>query len=366
MVTQRPPERGPDHDAGSQALVDDAEMQPATASPPRARCRGSLTNIRAAGTVIDRDRVTAALRAAIRAPSAHNAQPWRLSPSGPDAFLLWYAYADKLRADPDDRDGLMAVGGFYETMHLAAHAVGLDTTFVPREVGHRSGITLGEIRFGPLIGAPDPLASSVDRRRCNRFKYDPTPLPPGLTAELARLGNLLLPVSPIVPLVERASILSWKDGRFVSDLEEWTRFDDRSPDGMTFDCLRVNRFDAVALRVALALGRLPGWLAWCYAQRDVRLTRASSAMAVLTVEDRSVPSLFDAGRRLIRSWTVINQLGHAWHPMSVVIDQATVRQLTTLIDGADPVAIYRVGYTPNVAAVSKRRPLDVVVVPAPV
>jgi hypothetical protein len=323
----------------------------ATASPP--------------GTDIDTDGIDAVLTGALRAPSAHNAQPWRLSPIGDAAYRLWYAYADKLRADPDDRDGLMAVGGFYETLHLAAHAHGLETTFVPGEVRHASGITLGEVRFVPLTTPPDPLAAAVDRRRCSRFKYDATPLPPGLVDELERLGNRLLPVRPIVPLVERASILSWKDRRFVSDLEEWTRFDDRSPDGMTFDCLRVNRFDAVALRVALTLGRLPGWLAWCYAQRDVRLTRASAAMAVLTVADRSVPSLFDAGRRLIRSWTVINQLGHAWHPMSVVIDQATVHQLATYIDGADPVAIYRVGYTPQVAPVSKRRPLGTVLVPAP-
>ena len=166
-------------------------------------------------------------------------------------------------------------------------------------------------------------------------------------------------------LVSRGSVLSWKDRRFVADLEQWTRFDDRAPDGMTFDCLRVDQFDIFWFRVALALRTLPGWLAWIYAQRDVRLTRASGAMAILTTADREPLTLFDCGQRLIRSWTLINSFGYAWHPMSVVIDQSTVDELRRLIDGQDPVAIYRVGFTPHAAAVSKRRDLNRVLVPAP-
>jgi hypothetical protein len=41
--------------------------------------------------------------------------------------------------------------------------------------------------------------------------------------------------------------------------------------------------------------------------------------------------------------------------MSIVIDQPTVEQLRGMVGGADGVAIYRVGYTPNPAPWSKRR-----------
>ena len=51
--------------------------------------------------------------------------------------------------------------------------------------------------------------------------------------------------------------------------------------------------------------------------------------------------------------------------MSVVIDQSTVADLRTLIDGRDPVAIYRVGYTPYPAAWSRRRQLDAILTPDP-
>lgn len=305
------------------------------------------------------------LVAALRAPSAHNAQPWRLSQLGPAEYLVWYAIADKLRADPDDRDGLMAAGGFYETLRLAAEAAGVDAPFEPRVRRHTDGIDLGVIRFGPLRRAADSVAEAISERRCNRFPYVSTPLPSGLVHELENAGHVLLAPERVTRLVQRASILSWKDRRFVADLKQWTRFDDQSPDGMTFDCLRLNRFDVFWLRVVLALGKLPGWLGWFYAERDVQLTRASGAMAVLVAESREPLALFECGRRLIRSWALINQLGYAWHPMSVVIDQSTVDELRAAIGGRDPVAIYRVGYTPQIAAVSHRRTLDHVVVPPP-
>jgi hypothetical protein len=221
------------------------------------------------------------------------------------------------------------------------------------------------VSLAPLTGGRDPLARAIANRRCNRFPYERAPLPPLLATELEALGNQFLPPREIEPLVTRASVMSWRDARFVRDLDEWTRFDGRAPDGMTFDCLRLNRWDVFWLRVALRLGRLPWWLARIYAQRDVWLTRASSTMCVLTVDSRSVEDLFDCGRRLIRSWTFLNSVGYAWHPMSVVIDQSTVDELRPLVGGRDPVAIYRVGFTPQVAAVSKRRGLEQVVVPPP-
>jgi nitroreductase len=315
------------------------------------------------GQGADPGTVQAALVAALRAPSAHNAQPWRLSPERDGGYRLWYAYADKLLADPDDRDGLLAVGGYLETLRLAAEDRGLEVEFVEAVTAHDLGIDVGTVRFAPLTRVPDPLAAAIAQRQCNRFPFARQPLPPGIVAELEALGHVLVPSADLADLVSQASVLSWRDRRFVTDLARWTRFEAVAPDGMTFDCLRLDRFDVLALRLALALGRLPGWLAWIYAQRDVRLTRASSQMAILTVPDRSPSTLVDAGRRLIRSWTLLNSLGYGWQPMSVVIDQPTVDTLRERIGGLDPVAIYRVGYPPEMAPWSQRRSIEQVVVP---
>src|SRR5579884_2384630 len=64
------------------------------------------------------------IAAARRAPSAHNAQPWRLHLQADGSYTLCYAYADKLLADPDDRDALLGIGAFYETLALAANLEG--------------------------------------------------------------------------------------------------------------------------------------------------------------------------------------------------------------------------------------------------
>lgn len=309
--------------------------------------------------------VDAILTAAMRAPSAHNAQPWRLSPAGGRRYLLWYAYADKLLADPDDRDALLAMGGFYETLRLAAEHRGVSAQLDLSPRTHRDGISLGTLTLAPLDRAPDPLAAHVDRRMANRSQYRRAPLPPALAAQLEELGNVLLPPERIAPLVERASVMAWKDTRFVSDLETWTRFDRSSPDGMTVDCLGLSRVDQAALRFALRRGRLPGWLARVYASRDVRLTRASGAMAVLVIPDRDIVTLFEYGRRLLRSWTLINSVGYAWHPMSIVIDQPTVAELAAMLGGRDGVAIYRAGYTSESAPMSLRRPAAAALVPPP-
>src|SRR5258708_19674170 len=38
------------------------------------------------------------------------------SPQTEGSYLLSYAYADKLLADPDDRDALLGIGAFYESL----------------------------------------------------------------------------------------------------------------------------------------------------------------------------------------------------------------------------------------------------------
>src|SRR5712691_5631669 len=104
---------------------------------------------------IDADAIREVLSAALRAPSAHNAQPWRLTPSGENSYLLWYSYADKLRADPDDRDGLMAVGAFYETLRLTAERHGLRATIELSIRMHSEGIDIGVIAFSAPVGEPE-------------------------------------------------------------------------------------------------------------------------------------------------------------------------------------------------------------------
>src|SRR5262249_348575 len=140
------------------------------------------------------------LAGALRAPSAHNAQPWRLSRVADDAFRLSYAFNDRLLADPDDRDGLLAMGGFFETMRLAGEANGIEVALEFEARSGRDRMDLGILRLRDLGRAPDPLALALDRRHCNRNPYSRAPLPPDLVQALGDLDTILVSPDLVAPL----------------------------------------------------------------------------------------------------------------------------------------------------------------------
>jgi len=131
--------------------------------------------------------VAAILDEALRAPSAHNAQPWRLVQTGAATVELHYDHLDYLPFDPDDRDAYLALGAFYETLSLAAHRHGHRADLSPRFERDGSDLWVGDIVIRPAgpDDSPDPLAPAVADRHTNRRPYDKTPVPAALGAQLA-------------------------------------------------------------------------------------------------------------------------------------------------------------------------------------
>jgi hypothetical protein len=291
------------------------------------------------------------------APSAHNAQPWRCIPNDDGTYRVLYAYEDKLLTDPDDRDGMLALGAFIETFLLVAATHGWDTSFTPRLRYFAYGIETGYLqarrwREGEDV---DPLAAFVTERRTNRHLYDQRPLPRDLQPILTDLGCVLVPPKRLRSLVEQASMMAWQDNRFVRDLAQWTRFRDGLPDGMSPACLTLSPLEQVGVRLSVKLGRLPRLAAWLYARWDLRLLESSSAVAVMPAADRDPLTLVDCGRRLLRCWVAITAHSFSCHPESIVIDQPTAKDLARMLGIEHPVAIFRVGHTAEPAAPSERR-----------
>lgn len=300
------------------------------------------------------------LAAARRAPSAHNAQPWRLYRQADSSYLLGYAYADRLFSDPGGRDAILSTGAFYETLAMAASLEGKQAIFEPQVVQHAHWLQLGHIHLKSLPGKgePDPLAPFLTLRQTNRHPYDYLPLSPRLRRDLLNLGCVLIEPEAVAPLVGKASTMAWKDAFFVSDLKKWVRFQEDAPDGLTCTCLELTWLERQALHFALWAGSLSTPLAWVYARRDVMLTHHSAAIAVLAAENREPLTLFECGRRLLRSWVTINAAAYSYHPISMVINQPTVTELAQMAGVSEPVAVFRVGYTFESTARSNRRGPD--------
>lgn len=306
------------------------------------------------------------LTAALRAPSAHNAQPWRIHPRGGGRYELHYDHHEYLPADPQDRDAYLCMGTFCETLALAAPAEGLSAEIDLVLTRDGGDLHVADVRLVPGAGA-DPLAAQVSGRATNRTRYTAEPLPAGLEADLRALGCALLPSRQVARTVRRASALSWHDRRFVADLDAWIRADPASPDGMTPRQLGLARYEWVALRAAFRLGRLPGWLSRAYSGRDVRLLGEAPAVAVLCAESDRPADLVEAGRRLLRAWVTICAAGFGYHPISVAIDRPETRPEIAGLAGrtGTPVALFRVGRPTGPAGESNRVDLADVVRPAP-
>lgn len=301
------------------------------------------------------------IAAAVRSPSAHNAQPWRLAPL-PDgaSYEFHYDAADYLPYDPEDRDAGLAMGAFYEAIAMGADLEGRRATFEPRFIRTGSDLLVGVVSIDsrPDDLPPDPLAPFLAQRTTNRSRYERRPIEHEMLEALAALGCVFRPPRAIARLIREASKDTWRDRRFIADLKEWFRFSNAADDGMTPEVMGLTALDVIGVRLALRLGHVPRWAIPLYAARDVRLATAAPSIAVLTSSDMTPPSMFDAGRRLLRAWVTIVAAGAAYHPWSIVIDEDRTRPLLTELVGATPMAMFRIGYPTKELPRSRRRPVE--------
>jgi nitroreductase len=293
------------------------------------------------------------LTAALRAPSAHNAQPWRIRVRD-DRYELHYDHHEYLPADPDDRDAYLCMGAFLETLAIAATRERTWADVTPVFGRDGADLHVADVTFRPGL-TDEPLAVHLEDRATNRTVYRPGDLSPALVHGLTELGCTLVPTAEVARLVREASILSWRDRRFVGDLRAWIHETDGRHNGMTRGQLALKRYEWWSLHGAFRLGRLPAPLAVAFAGRDIRLLRDAPAVAVLSADSDRPADLVEAGRRLLRAWVTICGQGFGYHPISIAIDRPETRpEVAALVGAGTPVALFRIGRPSGPAQPSAR------------
>lgn len=304
------------------------------------------------------------LTASLRAPSAHNAQPWKIKPVGDGVtYELHYDHNDYLPDDPDDRDAYLTMGAFSETIVLEASNFNLVATIVPKLHRNDDDLFVAEVvlkQSNPDTPV-DPLSAHVGRRCTNRNHYLKDDISPDLLAALTELGNTIIEPAVLKNVLIEASMKSWANPRFVHDLQVWFRPDDTAKDGFTAPQMHLSAIDTLALKFAFWRGALHSKIIErLYSTRDVAMFTAAPKAAVLGSSDMSPAALFDAGRRLLRSWVTIAAAGYAVHPFSIAIDEkSTAPQVAQITGVAVPVSLYRIGKASKPPrAHSNRKPLQ--------
>lgn len=135
---------------------------------------------------INQRTVRSAVELAVRAPSVHNSQPWRWQLGDRSVHL----YADRERwlpvTDPDGRDLIISCGAALHRLEVALAASGIAATVRripnPADPDHLAAL---ELRDRAASKADLRLASAIPRRRTDRRRFGPWPVPEVFVHELA-------------------------------------------------------------------------------------------------------------------------------------------------------------------------------------
>jgi len=308
------------------------------------------------------------IRAAILAPSGHNAQPWKFSIRENEYEIrILPDFSRRLPfVDPDDRELYISIGCALENLRIACGHFGFDTEveYFPDDASDCVRVTLSK-----SLKTSGGLYRNIPVRQSNRFNYDGKPIPDNDLDELSKVRiddgiflKLLSSVQEMEPVI-RASAegcrQKYADRTFLYELEKWLRFNEKeareSMDGLYTACVG-------APSVPRWLGKrfLYGTSPEKTAQKDERKLRSSGALALFSSESDDRFSWIKTGCSVERFALTAAGL----HIKTAFVSQAL--QIPTLrfnllqeagLSGKYPQFLVRLGYAPD-APNSFRRPVE--------
>jgi nitroreductase len=256
-----------------------------------------------------RDKLRAAVKYAILAPSSHNTQPWvfRVREDRLDLF------ADRSRrlpvVDPDDRELVISCGAALFNLRLALRDFGLaeQTELLP-EVANPD--LLARIRLTGVREASahdHALFAAIRRRHTDRSSFEsravPAPILEALAWAAEREGAWLavLPTEPakraVADLVAQGDRIQMADPQFRRELATWLRPNrSRRRDGMPGFAVGLSDLPALAAPLVIRTFDIGDGRA----AQDEALARGSPALAVLGTEHDHPTDWLVAGQALSR------------------------------------------------------------------
>jgi Nitroreductase family len=300
------------------------------------------------------------LRAAIAAPSLHNAQPWRLLVKNAGTTIEMFADPDRMLpvTDPQGRSAYISCGAALLNLRVAATAKSLraDVTLTPdsaRPLFVAQVALSGGHRATPQDGE---LAAAISLRHTSREPYSNDAVPPDIRTELAEAAqsegcvlrflddNEAVRVLRLTTDAERELL---EDPAYRAELARWVGKEGRD-DGIPADALGPRSW----------VGNDPVRDFAPRRSEPVRYAHfeESPQLTVLSVRADSVPNWIAAGQALERIWLTATCRGISLCPATQPLETPDAWLVRDTRWGFDyPQVIMRVGYGPPVRTHSPRR-----------
>jgi nitroreductase len=309
------------------------------------------------------------VRYAIKAPSAHNSQPWRFEVCGPSSVRV---YADRSRqlpiGDADGRELVMSCGAAIENFVVAARAFGFDTSIAPLpDVGEPDCLAAMTLSPGEWPTDEESLLfDAIDMRRTARGALRGLPIDPTIVSALAasaaaRNATFVTMNAPetrvrLGALIEAGDRRLFAHAPWRSELASWIRRP-RGGDGIS-----IGRAPAPLARVAVRTLDLGPRVA----RSDSALAQEAPLLAVIATAADSLVDWLAAGRALERVLLTAARYGLQAGFLNQPCQVADLRlQLQALIlDLGHPQVVLRIGRPAEAARFAPRRDLSDVLVPA--
>ena len=310
---------------------------------------------------------------AATAPSSHNSQPWRVLVANDTTFRLEVDPARRLRAvDPGDRETLLSLGAFWETLEQAALAQGWQVeakiisapkNLVPVAVNfvlHRTGVP---------ADSGERLAR-LAARSTHRGAFDTTAIRPEHLQILTRAvpGGAWFPAaSPQGKWISRslveANAQQAKNDARQQELSSWLRFSRQEvrarADGLTPEMMGKGALVQFWWYHFMdSTDVLKPWFRSASETTARNQVEHCAGFLVLTSPDASPASLLLTGREFQRLTLLSPTLGIALHPMSQLMEESPWNEELSARLGISGTVqfVLRAGYASSLPRASLRRP----------
>ncbi|GAB1360639.1 nitroreductase family protein [Porphyromonadaceae bacterium] len=293
------------------------------------------------------------IRYAVKAPSGHNAQPWKFDVSEDQISILPDFSVSLPVVDPNDRELYISQGCALENLLIAARHFGFETRIA--EYGEKE-VTVS-LSQGESM-SDDDLFAQIQQRQCNRGMYDGSLIPDTALDTLhsmpkeknvgLRLYGIQTEIGQaLTSYIRRGNEIQMNDHSFKDELMSWIRVNSRqvqfAGDGLSYKALGNPPLPTVLARpvVQLCLS------ASAQNKSDMKKINSSSHYVLFTTRNNTPTEWIALGQTLQRFLLLSTQQGIASAFMNQpceVVSLAEELRSTLPIDNEYPTLILRLGY----------------------